>query len=534
MTRASRLASALGQLAILIVCDVACDASPPNLDVTSPKVLSVVPSDGAVGVAPNAEVTVCLDQAMDPSTVSSTDVVLSREDGHLVAALSTTVSLSADGGCISVSPWSALAPSSHYRLELEKGLLSASGVEISSKAVQFTSSFTTLGPPAQTAMLIPTDGMLNAPLNLSQVLLSFSAPVTLVDAGAPFSLTPVGGVASLSSDGQLVSAPFPGASSGTVISLALSSELVDPSGQTPLTGGALGFTMGGCPENGPPSLGQGLVVARDRDALVSFAVDRPSLCGALVQDPACPDAGSLSSAAECQAPYDPCQSSLLCLCTVPLVGLCPGDLIEATPSATGFDGEVGTAASIAFSASPALPGLVLTEVKAGPKGSAFVEVQNRTNGPLELLGLSLADCGLSLGCSSQKTTQSFGSFGSFGAGTGSTTLASNGYALLVDPAFDASSAPIGALLLAPQAQASLLSLSTTHAQSLALFSPDFSAVVSSYDGSVLPQTGVSLERIDPATADPAPRNWSLSTAAGGTPGACNSVTAGVLCDASPP
>jgi hypothetical protein len=221
---------------------------------------------------------------------------------------------------------------------------------------------------------------------------------------------------------------------------------------------------------------------------------------------------------------------LLCLCTVALVGLCPGQVIEATPLATGFDGAVGSAASIAFSASPALPGLVLTEVKGGAKSSAFVEVQNRASGPLDLLGLSLADCGLSLGCSSPKTTQPFGPF----AGIGSTTLASDGYALLVDPTFDASTAPSGALLLAPQAQATLLSLSTTHVQSLALFSPAFGAVVSSYDGSVLPRSGVTLERIDPGAADPLPRNWSLSTAVGGTPGACNSVTAGFLCDAQPP
>jgi hypothetical protein len=526
VTRLSRLASTLGQLAIL----AACDASPPDLDVTSPKVLSVVPNDGAVDVSLTAQVTACFDRAMDPTTVTPANVIFSRLDGHVVQPLAVTLSLSADATCLAVSPSSRLAPSSHYRLELEKGLLSASGVEISSKAVVFTASFATLAPAAAVAMLIPQDGMLNAPLNLSQVLLSFSAPVTLADGGVPFSLTPVGGVSSLSSDGQLASASFPGASSGTSVSLARASDLIDPSGQTPLTGGALGFTMGGCPENGPPSLGEGLVVARDRDALVSFAVDRPSLCGALVQDPACPDAGSLSSAAECQAPYDPCQSTLLCLCTVALVGLCPGDSIEATPSATGFDGQVGAAASIVFSASPALPGLVLTEVKGGAKGSAFVEVQNRTDGPLDLLGLSLADCALSLGCSSPKTTQPFGPF----AGMGSTTLASDAYALLVDPAFDASSAPSGALLLAPQAQASLLSLSTTHVQSLALFAPAFGAVVSSYDGSVLPQSGVSLERIDPGAADPLPRNWSLSTAAGGTPGACNSVTAGFLCDAQTP
>ncbi len=338
------------------------------------------------------------------------------------------------------------------------------------------------------------------------------------------------GASSLSADGRLASASFSGAPSGTEITVTLSGDLLDPSGQTPLTAGTLGFKMGSCPESGPPSLGAGLVLARDRDALLSFAVDRPGLCGAALVDPGCPDAGSMPSPAQCQAPYDPCAASMLCLCTVPLVGLCPGSSVEVTPAATGFDGQVGTAAEVGFSSSPALPGLVLTEVKGGSKVSAFVEVQNRGRGPIDLLGLTLADCGLTLGCSTPKKSQLFGSFG----GIGSTRLAPNGFALLVDPSFDSSTVPPDALLLAPLAQASLLSLSATHVQSLALFSPDFAAVVSSYDGSVLPQTGISLERIDPATADPAPRNWARSTATGGTPGACNSVTAGVLCDAQPP
>ncbi len=528
------------RMIVAVVSLAGCGVSPPKIDVSSPSVVTVVPSDGAVDVARTSEVTVCLDRPMDPTTVTSTDVVLSREDGHQIAVLSTTVSLSADGTCISASPWSPLAPSSHYRLELEKGLLSVGGIEISSKAVQFTSSFTTLAPPALTAMLIPLDGMLTAPLDLSQVLLWFSAAVTLGDGGVPFTLEPatgssmigpVAGPSALAPDGRLASAPFLGAPSGTVISLALAPDLVDASGQSPLTAGPLGFTMGNCRERGAPSLGQGLVLARDTDGLLTFAVDRPSLCGARVVDPGSADAGSLASPAQCQAPYDPCQASPLCLCTVPLVGLGAGDVIEVTPAATGFNGQVGTSAAIAFEASPTLPGLVLTEVRGGSKTTAFVEVQNRGTGPVDLLGLSLADCGLTLGCSTPKTTQRFGAFGGLGGGLGSTALAPNGYALLVDPGFEASNAPVGALLLMPQAQAPLLSLSTTHVQSLALVATAFTAVVSSYDGSVLPQTGVSLERIDPTTADPAPRNWSLSTASGGTPGACNSVTAGMLCDA---
>jgi hypothetical protein len=173
---------------------------------------------------------------------------------------------------------------------------------------------------------------------------------------------------------------------------------------------------------------------------------------------------------------------------------------------------------------------VLTEVRGGSKSTAFVEVQNRGPAPLDLLGLTLSDCGLTLGCASPKKSQAFGAFG----GAGTTTLQANAYALLVDPAYASVDAPAGALLLAPLQQASLLSLSSTKLQSLAIFSPGFDAVLSSYDGSVLPKTGLTTERIDPSAADPAPRNWALSTASGGTPGACNSVTAGTLCNAPAP
>jgi hypothetical protein len=509
-----------------LVALLGCGVGPPPLDVSSPQVVSVDPSDGASGVGLLAAIVACLDRPMNPATVTAADVTLSRVEGSQNVSVSVTVSLSADGTCITASPWSVLAPASHYRFELEKGLLSVAGVEISSKTVQFASGFTTLAPAARATMLIPLDGMLAAPLDLSQVLLQFSAPVAMADGGTPFTLGASGGPAVLSADGLFATAPFLGAPRGTAISVALASDLVDASGQAPLTADRLGFTMGSCPENGPPGLGAGLVVARDRDALLQFAVDRPSLCGAQVHDPGCPNAAALASPAQCSAPYDPCNASLLCLCTVPLVGLCAGDHLAVSPVSRGFDGQVGSTAEVSFDTSPALPGLVLTEVRGGSKSTAFVEVQNRSGAPIDLLGLELSDCGLTLGCANPKNSQAFGAFG----GLGTTTLQPDAYALLVNPGYTASNAPAGALLLSPLGEASLISLSSTKMQSLAIFSPSFGAVVSSYDGSVLPKAGFTLERVDPAAADPLPGNWSLSTASGGTPGACNSVTAGQLCE----
>ena len=75
-------------------------------------------------------------------------------------------------------------------------------------------------------------------------------------------------------------------------------------------------------------------------------------------------------------------------------------------------------------------------------------------------------------------------------------------------------------------------LSDTELQSLALLASSCEATVSMDDGSILPQAGHSLERIDPNQPDAVAGNWAVSEVPGGTPGACNSVTPGDACDAS--
>jgi hypothetical protein len=272
-----------------------------------------------------------------------------------------------------------------------------------------------------------------------------------------------------------------------------------------------------------------MAIARDRDALLLYQVDRPCLCSAALSEPDCPGATVVSTPASCQAPYDPCQGGVLCFCQVPLVGLCPSGAAEALPQATGWNGQMGASEDPAqFQLADPLPPLVLDEVLLSPAGTRsageFVEVVNLGPAPVDLLGLVLANCAGSTGCAVPKKTQAFGPFVSGGP----TAIAPFGYALLVDGRFDTTQAPAlpaGTLLLAPLDGAPLLSLSTSEPQPVALFpASGVGPPLSTFDGSLATVKGFSAERINPLAPDPLPGNWALTTAPGGTPGSCNSVT----------
>lgn len=513
---------------------IACGLATPQVDPTAPRVVSVTPPSGASGVLPRAPVIVCFDHAMQPATATASTVVLSRADGHRTEPQDPVLTFSPDGTCLTLTPLTALAPSSHYQLSLKRGLLSQGGVTVGDKkaATAFTSAFMTAGPAATATLVSPGDGMLNAPSDLAQLVISFSAPVSLSDGagsgGGPFVSSPGGAPSTLSADGRLASSPFSGSPPGTQVLVSLAANLIDPSGQLPATGGSIEFTMGPCAETTPPTLGEGVVVSRDVDALLQTIVSRPGLCSAAVFDPACPDAGASPSAASCADAYDPCEGSAGCLCTVALTGLCPGDATQVTAQETGFNGALGVGQAQSFLAAPPLTPLVLTEIRGGNKTSAFLEVQNRGPIALDLLGVSVVDCKLSLGCQgSTSAPQAFGPF----QGLGSTVLQPEAYALLVDPTFDSAAAPADALLLSPQGGSSLLHLSTTGLQSLALLSPQSGLTpVSTYDGEMRPSATLSIERIAPGASDALRGNWALSAMPGGTPGACNSVTPGADCD----
>ncbi|MHB8416762.1 MAG: Ig-like domain-containing protein [Myxococcales bacterium] len=511
----------------------ACPPAQPSIDIQAPAVVSVQPPDGGTAVPLDTVPELCFSEAMDPTSVSGA-VTLDRKVGSKKLSTNAAATLDAQGLCVTLAPPGPLSPESAYEIVLTTAATSAAGVKVThgKGTTALASTFFTAGAPTQASLWIPTNGALDAPLDLAAVLVAFSRPVSA--GGSPLALTPPGGGGQFESP-FLAEAPAPAPlAAGESVSVAVAPSVVDPDGNPPALPGSLGFTVGQCAEGSPPSVSDGTALPRDRDALLLYQVDRPCLCAAQLDDPGCPDAGWVAVPAVCEAPYDPCQGGLLCSCAVPLVGLCPGSAAQATPSALGWNGQIGGASDPApFQLTDPLPPLAITEVLLSPEGSrtsgAFVEVANLGGAPIDLLGLTLANCAGTLACAIPKATQAFGAFVEGGA----TVIPAHGYALLVDRHFDSTqypTLPAETLLLAPLDGSPLMSLSTTKPQPIGLLQAGgVGPPLSTFDGSLAAQKGLSAERVDPGAPDPQPGNWSLTTIPGGTPGSCNSVTPAADC-----
>ncbi len=526
---------------LVLLLATCAPAAPASIDITAPSVSSVTPPDGATGVPPSVTPQICFDRPMDPATLTPTTTILGRKVGATAHAMVTTVVAAGDDRCATIEPLGPLAPSSAYRIEVTTGAHSASGVAMAhpkSQRAAFAAGFTTAGPPSVATLWIPANGTIAAPLDLAWVVVDFSRPVT--SGQAPLLLSPPAGPSALSPDGTAAQVPAPTPlSPGESFAVTLSPSLRDPDGRPPQAPGALGFTIGSCAEGSPPSVSDGTPLPRDRDALLLFQVDRPSICSARVSEAGCDGGTAIPAPAACQAPYDPCAGGLLCTCSVPLVGLCPGGDVLATPEATGWNGQVGTATDAStFQLSNPLPPIVLDELLLSPEGTRsageFLELANLGSEPVDLLGIVLANCKGTEACANPTATQPFGA----ASPGGSTVIPAHGYALLVDPRFDPAEAPAmppDTLLLAPLDGTPLLSLSDSRPQPIGLFAAGGAGPpLSTYDGSLVAQKGVSFERIDPGAPDPLPDAWASSSVLGGTPGACNSVTPAAQCpDARP-
>ncbi|SDC10441.1 Ig-like domain-containing protein, partial [Raineyella antarctica] len=93
-------------------------------DTTAPTVTSVVPADGATGVARTAPVSAVFSEAMDPATISTSTVTLVPTGGATPVA--ATVAYDAATRSLSLQPSASLAPVTGYTATIKGG---ASGVK---------------------------------------------------------------------------------------------------------------------------------------------------------------------------------------------------------------------------------------------------------------------------------------------------------------------------------------------------------------------------------------------------------------------
>ena len=121
----------VASLLVAVLCS-ACAEPRPNIDLVAPRVISVNPEDGAIKVPLDGSVRICFDKPMKPESLSTASLFLSREIGHQARATEVTVNVEPDARCADLAPLGSYSPSTVYRVEVARSVLSATGsLEIS-------------------------------------------------------------------------------------------------------------------------------------------------------------------------------------------------------------------------------------------------------------------------------------------------------------------------------------------------------------------------------------------------------------------
>src|SRR5207237_50312 len=114
-----------------------------------PTVTAVSPLSGATGVPITAAVKATFDQAMDPTSITSSTFVLRTASNSLISA---TVTYTSSSNTATLQPSAALAPSTTYTATVtggSGGVRSSVGVPL---AANYSWSFTTVPPPTVTSV----------------------------------------------------------------------------------------------------------------------------------------------------------------------------------------------------------------------------------------------------------------------------------------------------------------------------------------------------------------------------------------------
>jgi hypothetical protein len=153
--------------------------------VVIPGVLSSTPAQGSVNVPISTVVTVTLSVPMKPSTINSTDFILTGPGGIAVAGV---VTYSSTGSIATFTPNSSLAYSTLYTATLTTGAKNPGGTGLLSNYVW---SFTTITPPPVVASVLPLSGALNVPISqaISATFNETMLCATLVSPATNFTVT---------------------------------------------------------------------------------------------------------------------------------------------------------------------------------------------------------------------------------------------------------------------------------------------------------------------------------------------------------
>ncbi len=135
-------------------------------------VIGVVPTDGSANQSVNTAVMVQFNSDMDPTTINSSTLSLTDNQGNVVA---TTVTYDAGTETATLTPTAPLSNSTSYTLDVVSGAGGVADLNGNTLAADFTSSFTTSAPLSVVAVT-PADGSTDVPVT-SAVTVQFDNPM---------------------------------------------------------------------------------------------------------------------------------------------------------------------------------------------------------------------------------------------------------------------------------------------------------------------------------------------------------------------
>jgi hypothetical protein len=327
----------------------------PPVDVTAPTVLALRPLDGATAVPSSTRIEVTFDEAIDPTTVTTSTITLTSAGGSVAGDLQFFPPASA-----TFTPFGPLVEGEVYTATIATGVKDLAGNPLALPVTSvFTVATSTAPVPLQFLAVSPGAGAANVARNQS-IVVAFDRAVasSTVDAGSfivTASGTPVAGILSVSTT-EVTFSPLALYPTSTTISLLLTTAIQDLAGNGLESSVVSSFTT----TSGPPPFGVTLAVLAAPLQLTVLFSDPPDPVTGAVAGNYCIAAGSAVA----------CSPSLLNVASATTTGstatLTLGTV--ATPGATyrifvaavlrAADGAPLTAGSALFTA-PAAPPFTL-------------------------------------------------------------------------------------------------------------------------------------------------------------------------------